>query len=242
MPGNTYFNWSELTRSDLTSLFCTLRSDIVGKTLTPSQIQKRINRAIKPHLPIKLRKCIYPKTDFGLVYIGGVYYSDLDKKGVPAIEVNFNFNPFDCTLKITEYRFRRMASRFADTVMHEVIHMRQFRARNFKNIPGYQSTAELSKERKEQEYYGDTDEMGAFAFNIACELIDRFGYDPVPIKRYLDSNQSYRHKTSWWCYYLKTFNWNHDHKIIKRMKNLIMRQLENAYLGKPFKTTNHLTY
>jgi hypothetical protein len=214
----------------------------VGKELSPSQIQKRISKHIKAHLPIKLRKCIYAPTTRGYIFLGGVYYSDLDKKSKPAIEVNFNFNPADTRLKITQYRFKRMALRFADVVLHELIHQRQFRSRNFKDIPGYQSRAELSKERKEQEYYGDTDEMGAFAFNTACELIDRFGYDPNTIGKYIDSNDCKRHKHSWWFYYLKTFDFNHNHPIIRRMKNLIMRQLENAYHGKPFKTTNHLTY
>ena len=135
-----------------------------------------------------------------------------------------------------------MAIRFADVVLHEMVHMRQFRARNFKPLPGYQSTAELTKDRKKQEYYGDRDEMGAHAFNIACELIDRFGYDPSQIGKYLDSNHCRKHKTATWCDYLKAFDWNHNHPIIRRMKNLIMRQLENAYLGKPFKTSTHLTY
>ena len=174
--------------------------------------------------------------------MGGVYYSNLDRKGVPAIEVNFNFNPTDSKLKLTDYRFKRMAVRFADVVCHEIIHMRQFRARNFKNIPGYQSTALLTKDRKKQEYYGDRDEMGAHAFNTACELIDRFGYDPHAIGKYLDSNLCRRHKSSTWGDYLKAFDWNHNHPIIRRMKNLIMRNLENAYLGKPFRTTNYLTY
>ena len=237
------FDWSELTRSNLYSIFYSLNSEIVGKELSPSQIQKRINKHIKKYLPIKLKKCIHAPTTKGYVFMGGVYYSDLDKKSKPAIEVNFNYNPTDLKLKITNHKFKRLASRFADTVMHEMIHMRQFRSRNFKMIPGYQSTAELAKERKEQEYYGDTDEMGAFAFNTACELIDRFGYDPNAIGKYLDSNRAKRHKNSWWHHYLKTFNWNHNHRIIRRMKNLIMRQLENAYFdGKPFKTTNHLTY
>jgi len=84
--------------------------------------------------------------------------------------------------------------------------------------------------------------MGAHAFNCACELIDRFGYDPTAIARYLDSNQCRRHKNSTWNDYLKAFDWNHNHSIIRRMRNLILRNLENAYLGKPFKTTNHLTY
>lgn len=236
------FDWSELTRSNLYSMFYSLNSEIVGKELSPSQIQKRISRHVKQYIPLKLKKCIYTPTTKGYVFMGGVYYSHLDRKGVPAIEVNFNYNPTDTKLKLTQYRFKRMAVRFADVVCHEMIHMRQFRARNFKAIPGYQSTAEYAKDRKKQEYYGDRDEMGAHAFNTACELIDRFGYDPHAIGKYLDTNQCRRHKTSTWCDYLKTFDWNHNHPIIRRMKNLIMRNLENAYEGKPFKTSNHLTY
>ena len=135
-----------------------------------------------------------------------------------------------------------MAIRFADVFMHELIHMRQFRSRNFKAIPGYQSKAELARDRKEQNYYGDRDEMGAYAFNTACELLDRFGYNPTRIIRYLDGFECSRHKNSWWYQYMKTFDWNHNHPIIRRMRNLVLRQLENAYLGKPFKTTDHLTY
>ena len=236
------FDWSELTRSNLYSMFYSLNSEIVGKELSPSQIQKRITRHVKTHLPIKLKKCMYSPTTKGFVFMGGVYYSNLDRKGVPAIEVNFNYNPTDSKLKLTDYRFKRMAVRFADVVLHEMVHMRQFRARDFKNIPGYQSTALLTKDRKKQEYYGDRDEMGAHAFNTACELFDRFGYDPNTIGKYLDSNQCRRHKNSTWGDYLKAFEWDHNHPIIRRMKNLIMRNLENAYEGKPFKTTNHLTY
>ena len=236
------FDWSELTRSNLYSMFYSLNGEIVGKELSPSQIQKRIIRHIKSHIPIKLKKCVYAPTTKGFIFMGGVYYSDLDKKRRPAIEVNFNYNPEDRKLKLTQHRFKRMAIRFADVMLHEIIHMRQFRSRNFKNIPGYQSTAEYAKERKKQEYYGDRDEMGAHAFNTACELLDRFGYDPTTIGQYLDSNQCRKHKNSTWNDYLKAFDWNHDHPIIRRMRNLIMRNLENAYYGKPFKTTNHLTY
>lgn len=223
-------------------MFYLLNSDIVGKELSPSQIQKRISRHVKQHIPVKIKKCMHIPTTKGFVFIGGVYYSDLDRKKLPAMEVNFNYNPEDKKLKLTYHRFKRMAIRFADVVLHELVHQRQFRSRNFKNIPGYQSTAEYAKERKQQEYYGDLDEMGAHAFNCACELIDRFGYDTCAIVQYLDSNQCRRHKNSTWNDYLKAFDFNHDHSIIRRMKKKVLRQLENAYSGKPFKTTNYLTY
>ena len=58
----------------------------------------------------------------------------------------------------------------------------------------------------------------------------------------MDSNQANRHKNSYWYKYLTTFDWNHNHNIVRRMKKKIMHQLENAYYGKPFKTTDWLTY
>jgi hypothetical protein len=214
----------------------------VGKKLTPDQIHKLIRKHVKDVLPIKIKKCMDASIRESYIYTGGVYYSDLDKKQKPAIEVNFSYHPFDETLKLTEYKWRRLSIRFADVLLHEMIHMRQFRARNFKDIPGYQSTVENSKDRKQQEYLGDRDEMGAFAFNIASEMIDRFGYEPRVISQYMDTNEATRHKNSWWYSYLKAFDFNHDHKIIRRMKHKILRQLENAYIGKPFKTTDWLTH
>ena len=235
-------NWSALDRTSLYSYFYSLNTKIVGKKLTANQIHRLISKHIKAILPVKIKKHIDAKIEQRLIYTGGVYYSELDRTGKPAIEINFSYHPWDEFIKMTDYRWRRMSIRFADVLLHEVIHMRQFRARNFKSIPGYQSTVELAKDRKQQEYLGDRDEMGAFAFNIACEMVDRFGYDVTTIKRYMDTNGARKHKNSWWYTYLKAFNFDHEHKIIRRMKKKIMLQLENAYIGKPFKTTDWLTY
>jgi hypothetical protein len=235
-------NWAALDRESLYAYFYSLGQRIIGQRLTPEQIHKKISKHLKLALPIKVRKRVDASILQGYIYTGGWYYSGEDQKGNPAIVIEFSYHPFDETLKLTEYRWRRMAIRFADTMLHEIIHMRQFRARNFKNIPGYQSTAASAKTRKNQEYYGDRDEMGAFAFNIACEMIDRFGYNPTEIKHYLDSNKAKRWKNCWWHNYLRNFDWNHDHKIIRRMKRKVLSQLENAHIGKPFKTADWLTY
>ena len=235
-------NWSALDQDTLFSYFYSLRSKVVGKSLTPDQIQRLISKHVKPVLPIRIKKCIDPKIEQSYIYTGGMYHSYDDMKGRASIEVNFSYHPGDERLRLTDYRWKKLSKRFADVILHEIIHMRQFRARGFKALPGYQSTAASGKERKSQEYFGDTDEMGAFAFNIAQQMINQFGYDPASIKHYLDSNDARRRKTSWWYDYLNTFDWNHDHKIIRRMKRKILTQLENAYIGKPFKTTDWLTY
>ena len=238
----TTANWSALDRQSLYSYFYSLGARLVGKKLTPDQIHRLISKHIKRLLPVRIKKHIDAKILQRHIYMGGMYYSGYDNGGKPAIEVNFSYHPWDEHLKMTDYRWKRMSIRFADVVLHEMIHMRQFRARGFKSIPGYQSTAGWAKDRKQQEYLGDRDEMGAFAFNIACEMIDRFGYEPAVIKRYMDTNGAKRHKNSWWYSYLQGFEFDHQHKIIVRMKKKILHQLENAYNGKPFKTTDWLTY
>ena len=73
-------------------------------------------------------------------------------------------------------------------------------------------------------------------------MIDKFGYDPKAIKRYMDSMQAKRHKRTTYSKFLSAFDWNHDHARVQQMKHKILRQLEYAQIGKPFKTTTHLTY
>ena len=236
------FNWSELDQDSLYLYFYSLSNQIVGKLLTPEKIQKLISRHVKAWLPIKVVSTTTFENRKGYIFMGGCYHSDYDKLSRIAIELNLHYHPRDFVLKITTHRWRKMSQRFAHIIMHELIHMRQFRSRNFKNIPGYQSTAAAKEENKNQTYYGDRDEMGAFSYNIACEMIEKFDYNPANIKKYLDSNAVKRQPNLWWYSYLNSFNWDHNHIIIRRMKKKILRQLDNAYIGKPFKTTNYLTY
>ena len=145
-------------------------------------------------------------------------------------------------MKTSSYRWERMCHLFADTVLHEIIHTRQYRARNFKDIPGYESTAYYAKDRREQEYYGHRDEMGAHSFNLAQDMIDKFGFDTKAIKDYLDSSRPKRVRPNGWGRFMKAFEYDHHHPKVRQMKRKILKQLEYASTGKPFKTTNHLTY
>ena len=236
------FNWSLLDRSSLYSMLYVLKPSIVGKCLAVKDLQKLLSTHIKQHLPIKVRMYRDATHDPELVYIGGTYYAYNDMDGRRQIEIVFSHKDTDTTINITETRWRRMCSLFADTVLHEVIHMRQYRTRKFKVIPGYESTAYYARDRKEQEYYGHPDEMGAFSFNIACELYNRFGNDFDAAKKYLDSNQAKRSKKTTYHKILKSFDWDHSHSVVRSLKKKIIRNLPYAEIGKPFKTDKHLTY
>ena len=237
------FNWSLLDRYNLHTMLYSAGKYLIGKKLAVVDLQKIISTHIKSNLPVKVVRRQGDTTQKrGKIYMGGTYYSYYDAEDRLHIEIVLSYHPDDKFIRMTEYRWERICNLFADTILHEIIHMRQYRSRNFKTIPGYESTAHYHKQRVNQEYYGHKDEMGAFSFNIACELVDRFDLDKDAIKKYLDSMQAKRHKNTSYHKYLAAFEWNHSHPIVRSMKKKIIRNIDYAYAGKPFKTTNFLTY
>ena len=238
------FNWSQLNRNNLHGILYGAGRDIVGKKIPVKQLQRHLSSHIKSYLPVRVVRVQRDREhNPKLVYMGGAYYGTLDQVGCSGfMEIVLSYHPDTKEIRMTEYRWRKLCSLFADTILHEIIHMRQYRSRNFKDIPGYESTAHYHKQRINQEYYGHRDEMGAFSFNIACDMLDRFGYDPVEIKHYMATMRAKRHKSSSYCKFLTAFDWDHDHIKVRQMKQKILKQLEYAAIGRPFKTTTHLTY
>ena len=237
------FNWSALDRSVLYSMLYKLKPEIVDQRLTVGEISKLLSQHIKQHIPINVKRSRISLVGKEEIWIGGAYYSDLDRlKRKRFIEVEFAYPTNTSTIQISNYRWQRMCQLFADTVLHEIIHTRQYRARKFKAIPGYESTAYYARTRKEQEYYGHRDEMGAHSFNLAQDMIDKFGWNLKAIKIYLDSKVPKRTRLNGWGNFMKAFEYDHDHPKVCQMKRKIMTQLENAYYGKPFKTSDHLTH
>lgn len=237
------FNWAKLDRQGLVDLFGQLRPQLANCRLTINQAAQLIRRHIKKHLPVSVTCSRYAPVGSNEMWIGGVYYSEFDrKKRKRFIEVQLAFSQKEKYIEFNNYYFAKTARRFADLILHELIHCRQYRARNFKEIYGYQSEALYARDRKEQEYYADPDEMGAYAFNIACSLYDKFGTNSKKINHYLNNTPRRYKRASSWQDFLKAFNWDHDHFLVKRMKKKIIRQLEMARLGRPFRTTNFLTY
>ena len=237
------FNWSTLDRDTLYSMLYSLKPEIVDKRLPIGEITRQLSKHIKAHLPIKVVSNRHKPVKPGEIWIGGAYYSDDDKQGKKRfIEIGLSFPTNTHTMKTSLYRWERICTLFADTILHEIIHTRQYRARNFKDIPGFESTAYYAKDRREQEYYGHRDEMGAHSFNLAQDMIDKFGFDPKAIREYLDSAVTKRARPNGWGRFIKSFEYDHAHPKVIQMKHKIMTQLENAYHGKPFKTSNYLTY
>ena len=230
------FDWSLLNRNGIASYVLALTPEIVGVKLTNEEFHKKITKHLKKVLPLRFKKNYNIKVEENYVWVGGTYYSDKDENKEKCIEVVFEYSAFHDHVCLSKQRFRNFSFTVADTLLHELIHMRQFRRRNFKILPDYASTAEKTELRMEQEYLGCSDEIDAYSFNIACELTDKFGSNKTAIVDYLNESQKgIRRKHNCWRMYLKAFQHDHNHPIIQRVKKKVMRYLPQAHIGKPYR-------
>jgi len=185
-------------------------------------------------MPVRCRKGYEIKVEKNQVWVGGMYHTDLDMDREKSIEINFTYRDVNEPIMITTRRFNRLSNRIADVLLHEIIHMHQARKRKFKQLPGYSSTAESTKQRQEQEYLGDNDEIDAYAFNMACELNEKFSGDITKIVAYFDEPQKGKRRYyDTWRMYLKAFDWDSDHKILRRLKKRCIYYLSRSQISKP---------
>lgn len=229
------YDWTLWDRESIQAMVRMIKADIVDQNLTIDQFHSIVTRHVKKWMPVRVSKSREEQVDSTYVWVGGCYHTDYDWQRKKSIELSFAYSPLDRRICFNTRKFNRLCTRIADVVLHEVIHMRQARKRKFKEIPGFSSTAQSTKLKEQQEYFGDADEVDAYAFNMACELNDKFDGNMRNIVAYLNKKQRRYHK-NWdtWCSYLKAFNWDTNHRIIRKIKKRSIYYLSRAQVSRPF--------
>lgn len=144
------------------------------QTVESNKIFKSIKRAI----PFK--ECVFCSVETlslpsGRFNVSGLYDPDQDEQGKPPITIEIAF-PKKAKFTFNESDLRRdhwaeLCIDLASTLGHEFVHLHQFRSRNYRWTRQYKSTNTDLSLREAEEYYGDSDEIGAYAFMAAAELI-----------------------------------------------------------------------
>jgi hypothetical protein len=237
------YDWSALDRELLAEMVNFTSDNVVGQALSPTAFSSRIREILRFFkIPVKVRSCYNTDTDKTSVWVGGLYDSMLDQKNATSITLCIQYNSPDVIIRANKKLFRKVCFAVADTLLHEIIHMRQYRRRGYKDIPGYDSSAELARKRNEQTYLGHNDEIDAYSFNIACQLLDRFRRNEKSIINYLNSDLSdKRLKRDGFKMYLDAFDHNHSHRVIRKLKKKVINYIPNAVeIAKPYKTSDWL--
>jgi hypothetical protein len=235
------YDWSQLDRKTLTSIIGKAKNNIVETPIRGLKFTKLIRGQIRnAGIPINIKTCFDPNTQLNQIQVGGLYEGAKDKKNQKAITITLYYHAKKELININYVKWRKLCYEIADTVLHEVIHARQYRRRRFKHIEGYESMAESAKQRNKQEYLGHADEIDAYAFNIACHLKDMFRSNQKSKIDYLNKTFDGRAKQNLYTMYLYAFDFDHNHEVIKKLKKKIIHYMPYAELGKPYKTNDWL--
>ena len=242
MPNRYDFDWSEMDRHSLAGFIGVLAPKIVNQRISVDKFHGIIYRHLKKYIPLRITKTKYKKATPNTVMVGGCYYSERDQFNKTCIEISMLYSPEDEHLKLNNRKFARVCIVIADTILHEIIHMRQYRRREFKDLPDYPSTARKASKREEQSYLGNSDEIDAYGFNIACELLDQYENTNDIIKHLSIDQKNKKVKYDGWLMYLTAFDHDHNHPVIKKVKKKILQYLQNAEIGKPYRKRDWICY
>lgn len=205
--------------------FYDLYDDMCNREVSKTVIMKKIKSAVpfKECIIFSVETMSLPPGKFN---VSGLYDPDQDEQGKPPITIEIAF-PKKHKFKFDEFHLRRehwaeLCIDLASTLGHEFIHLNQFRKRNFEWTRVFKSRNANLKIREMQEYYGDKDELEAYAFMAAVELI---------LDKIFENNQVIGpESTSVYKMYTVAFDC-HD-PVVKKLTKLInsyTKKLEKQY-------------
>lgn len=236
------FIWSDLDKKLIVySIY--RKYNLQGDLIPVTSYHKRLSRCIRSLAPIIVKAHFTPNVPKNEIVIGGSYCSDADQVGKKSITIDCYYAKKYKNISITSSKLFNLACLISDVILHEIIHMKQYRKRNFQVIPTYISTVKQNHLREEQNYLGHKDEIDAYSFNIACELLIKFKDDNLRIIDFLDGKiRCHTNKMPCLRLYIKTFKNDWNHPVMVRLKKQIKKNLGNAKIGKPYKTNDWLNF
>lgn len=159
------------------------------------------------------------EVDVNDVGINGYYDADDDEQCKIAIEIVLVTNPASKFILFDREKYDTFAINLADVLAHELLHMRQYRARDF--IPIDHCPNKYVDLEEELLYLSNPDEIDAYAYNIADEL----RVHPNPIKKLHNLKSiTLQDSINLWAY-LNAFSYDFTSPSLKRLLKKVYKYL-----------------
>ena len=201
-----------------------------GQEIDCATIVKKIKRRV-PFKECKFFAIETMSLPYGKFNVSGLYDPNQDEQGKPSILIEIAF-PKTKTLRFDNENLRRehwaeLCIDLASILGHEFMHVNQFRKRQFEWPRAYKSMNPNLNQQEIENYYGDPDEIGAYAFMAAAE---------VCLENFSSKKKKDVTKTSVYRTYTKVFN-KQDPVVSKFVKltNQYTKRLEKQYHATTFR-------
>lgn len=139
---------------------------------------KTITNLIRRQIPFTDCKIVAVRTlgvASNALNVSGVYDPEADEFGKKPITIEIAFpksKEVFCFADddLSKSHWSDLCIDFVNILGHEYMHLNQFRRREFRWCKEYRSNLKCPKKKEIQEYYGDPDEIDAYAFVAAADM------------------------------------------------------------------------
>ena len=207
------------TRSQVRQICDQFKSKIVDRVFLVDEAINSLGRFVSQRFRVDVLHAKALEVEASEINVNASYDQDKDEQGQISIQLIMVTNPCDTQIIIDDGIWDLVVVRLADSLAHEMIHMRQARFRSFIDV------SQITKLDEDVDpslaYLKNYDEIDAYAYNIASELRDH------PNARQILKNLpkiKISHSINLWVY-LNTFPLRTDDPHIRRLLKKVYKHL-----------------
>jgi hypothetical protein len=214
-------------RKEVLEIFEDLKPEIVNHFHSVDELMQLFGGFIGKRFNVDVKHAEATQVDQNDIELQGFYDGGLDEVGDVPIEIYLVTNPMQDVMIIDQETFESITRKISDTLSHEVIHMQQYRARDFLEVDRIVYVDEEDEEEENRYYLSNPDEINAYAYNIANELLDRHDNLAI-IKIKLEKLKEIKIEDSvnLWAY-VQAFSKDSNHPVLKRLVKKVYKSLNN---------------
>ena len=197
-----------------------LESKYGDSRLAPSEITDLVRKYIRDS-NVRVTTKRNNRVDLGTIVPSGAYDSEDDAEYEPCIHVELLYHPDQQHLQLKDVDWGRVSFEICEVIGHEYVHKDQ-RRRHQRSVSYNGTLAEDQHVRSEQQYYGESNELEAYGYSIAAELVCFHDAD------------TNAHLTETYQLYTRLFA--HDQSVIMKLDHYISKYLNKLKAAQNVKT------
>lgn len=213
------------TRKEVLEILDEIKPFITNKFMPVDEMIQDLGVFLGKRFNIDVKHAEATQVDQNDIDLNGFYDGGLDEAGDIPIEIYLVTNPMQDIIVFDESQFDIIARRIADTLSHEVIHMQQYRARDFLEVETIEYNEFEDEEEENRWYLSSPDEINAYAYNIANELLDKHNYSQVLEKLNKVKDIGIEDSVNLWAY-VQTFSKDVNHPVLRKLIKKVYKSLD----------------
>lgn len=188
-----------------------------NRVLGIDELIEKLGHFIANRFSVNVTRAMAPEVDLGDLNVSAFYDWEDDECCKTSIELVLISNPQEKFLIFSDDLYERLSKIIADSLIHELVHMKQARSRDY----AYRDFKHNYSETDERKYLGNPDEIDAYAHNICAD----FKEISENIKRLnAPSKVSMIESMNLWIY-LKAFGHDVSTPVLKRLLKKVYKLL-----------------